>query len=372
MKLLPVGLMLFCISTDSLSQKSRSDINLKFLDEYIIPFNYSFQKTTVGGLSGIDYDPENKIYYTISDDRSVINPARFYTIDIRVKNDLIDTVLITGKTFLKNREGKNFPSSSNGKPAVDPESIRLWNNKIIWSSEGQRTIAPGETMLRNPEIFIADKSGAYLDTFDLPEQLRVSSAKTGVRNNGGFEGLSLSADGRYLFASVEEPLLQDGDRAGLGDSTGIVRIIKYNLSTKKAVAQYAYEIEAVAHPVFPPSAFRLNGISEILAVNDSQLLIVERSFSTGRLSCTIKVFIADLSEADDISHLHSLKGAAYKKAPKKLVLNMDDLGRFVDNIEGVTFGPELSNGKRSLIFIADNNFIPLEKNQIFLFEFSEE
>lgn len=47
---------------------------------------------------------------------------------------------------------------------------------------------------------------------------------------------------------------------------------------------------------------------------------------------------------------------------------MDGLGIYIDNIEGVTFGPTLSNGKRSLLFIADNNFNPLEKSQVFLFQ----
>lgn len=50
---------------------------------------------------------------------------------------------------------------------------------------------------------------------------------------------------------------------------------------------------------------------------------------------------------------------------------MDTLGVFTDNIEGVTFGPRLSNGKRSLIFIADNNFNPFERNQLLLFEVNE-
>jgi hypothetical protein len=47
---------------------------------------------------------------------------------------------------------------------------------------------------------------------------------------------------------------------------------------------------------------------------------------------------------------------------------MDDLGIYIDNIEGVTFGPTLANGKKSLIFIADNNFNPLEQTQFLLFE----
>ncbi len=47
---------------------------------------------------------------------------------------------------------------------------------------------------------------------------------------------------------------------------------------------------------------------------------------------------------------------------------MDDLGRYVDNIEGITFGPTLPNGHRTLIFVADNNFSPLQKTQLLLFE----
>ena len=37
---------------------------------------------------------------------------------------------------------------------------------------------------------------------------------------------------------------------------------------------------------------------------------------------------------------------------------MDQLAAHIDNIEGVTFGPRLSTGKRSLIFVSDNNYNP--------------
>jgi hypothetical protein len=64
----------------------------------------------------------------------------------------------------------------------------------------------------------------------------------------------------------------------------------------------------------------------------------------------------------------SLKNKSIGIVSKKLLLNMDNLGIYIDNIEGVTFGPTLSNGKRSLIFVADNNFNPLERSQFLLFE----
>ena len=57
-----------------------------------------------------------------------------------------------------------------------------------------------------------------------------------------------------------------------------------------------------------------------------------------------------------------------KPVKKKLLLNMDDLKIYTDNIEGVTFGPTLANGHRTLIFISDNNFASFEKTQLLLFE----
>jgi hypothetical protein len=47
---------------------------------------------------------------------------------------------------------------------------------------------------------------------------------------------------------------------------------------------------------------------------------------------------------------------------------MDALGIYVDNVEGICFGPVLPNGHRTLVLVSDNNFIELEKTQFFLFE----
>ncbi|MBK7559252.1 MAG: esterase-like activity of phytase family protein [Chitinophagaceae bacterium] len=49
-----------------------------------------------------------------------------------------------------------------------------------------------------------------------------------------------------------------------------------------------------------PTAFTINGVSEILNLGNNKLLVMERSFSTGRLPCTIKLFIADLNGATDV------------------------------------------------------------------------
>ena len=53
-----------------------------YLGQVDFPNGFLFDKTTVGGLSAISYDPGRQVYYVISDDRSEKNPARFYTVRI--------------------------------------------------------------------------------------------------------------------------------------------------------------------------------------------------------------------------------------------------------------------------------------------------
>jgi hypothetical protein len=78
--------------------------------------------------------------------------------------------------------------------------------------------------------------------------------------------------------------------------------------------------------------------------------------------------LCDFSKATDVKNIASLQHQTFTAASKKLILNMDNLGVFIDNIEGLTFGPKLANGKQSLLFVSDNNFSDKQKTQVLLFE----
>jgi hypothetical protein len=196
----------------------------------------------------------------------------------------------------------------------------------------------------------------------------MQSTQNGPRQNGAFEGLSFSNNYKKLLVSVEEPLFEDGARAGLNDSSAWIRIIRFDAKTKKPEAQFAYQIDPVAYPANPSNAFKINGVSEIFALNDRQLLVIERSFSSGRRPTTIKIYLADIGAVQDVSGYASLKNVSFRPVQKHLLLNMDDLGIYIDNIEGVSFGPKLPNGNQTLIFVSDNNFSKDEITQFFLFE----
>jgi len=346
--------------------------HLKFLSEYNVPYNKIFQNTIIGGLSGIDYEPRENVYYIISDDRSEKNPARFYKVGITISNDKIDSVIFFDTKVLKNRAG-NVYSDAHNDPyhTPDPEAIRYnpKRNTLVWSSEGERLVRPNKVILEDPSITEINPDGTYIDTFKLPPQLHMGVTESGPRQNGVFEGLTFANNYKTLFADVEEPLYDDGSRAGLNDSTGIIRILKFDVASKKTLAQYGYTIDAVSHKPNPRGSFIINGVSEILSLGGDKLLLIERSFSTGRLACTVKIFIADLSGADNIKDIPSLKDSRdVKMASKKLLLNMDSLGIYIDNIEAVTFGPKLHGGRRTLLFVSDNNFLPIQKTQFLLFE----
>ena len=54
-------------------------------------------------------------------------------------------------------------------------------------------------------------------------------------------------------------------------------------------------------------------------------------------------------------------------AQKTLLLNLDALGIPLDNVEGMTLGPKLPDGRQSLVLVSDNNFAASQFTQFLLF-----
>ncbi len=345
---------------------------LQLIDVYTIPHDFSFKGTTVGGLSGIDYDADSNSFYAICDDRSDRQAARFYRFNVSFSERKIDTVLFQEAVSLLQPDGTTYPSiKENPAYTPDPEAIR-YNPKtkeLVWTSEGERILNAKDTTLQDPAIHFITPSGKHLRSFTLPSGLQMQKTANGPRRNGVLEGAGFSTDYKTLYVSLEEPRYEDGPQADLTPNDAWVRIYAFNSRTGKNTAQYAYKLDPVAHAPNPTGSFMVNGIPDILYLGNQQMLVMERSFSTGRIPCTIKIFEVDLREAADIRNVPSLKNQPpIKPLQKKLLLNLDSLGIYTDNIEGMCFGPKLPNGKRTLWMIADNNFAKEEKTQLLLFQ----
>ena len=364
---------IFSCSNIKNSTENRSVPSLKLISVIEIPFDKTFQNTKVGGLSGIDYDKKNDLYYLICDDRSVYNNSRFYTAKIPLLENKIQSIDFQNVIILKN-ESRTAYGNWNSTPntSADPEDIRFnpKTNTLIWSSEGARVVTGEKQVLQNPSLNFMGFKGDFLGNVTLPENLKMQQQEKGPRNNGTLEGITFDKKYKNIYTNIEEPLFEDGDQATTSKG-GLIRLYQFNVKTKKNITQFGYQLEPIALEPNPKGSFAVNGVSAIQYYGKNQLLVIERSYSTGTQACTIKLFLCDLKKATNVKNYPSLQNQKLKLASKKLILNMDDLGIFIDNVEGITFGPKLANGNQSLVLVSDNNFSEKQKTQVLVFELVE-
>jgi hypothetical protein len=343
---------------------------LRLIGEQRIALKYAFEGTTVGGLSGIDYDAASKSWVMESDDRSEINPARFYRASLDYDSGKFSAVTLNSVHFFTQPDGSRYPNLAHAKldrgdQVPDIETIRVdpRDGSLWYGSEGNRKVG------LHPFVRHADRDGKFLATLPTPAMFNVSKEAIGSRNNMSFEALSFSSDGKSLWLGMEAALYQDGPLA-TPDHGSVVRITRLDRAGK-VLGQYAYQIEPVASRPAPGREAD-NGVSEILAVNDHQVLVVERagvSNADGLYTNHVRIYEMETDGATDIQAIPALAGATYVPARKRLLLDLEKIGLpRVDNIEGISWGPRLENGRRSLVMISDDNFNPQQVTQILAFE----
>lgn len=325
--------------------------------------------TVVGGLSGISYDAGRQVYYVISDDRSEKNPARFYTVRIPLSTSGIEKVEFIASHRWLDRDGKPFrPLDLATRPPVvppDPEGIAFdgRGQRLYWSSEGGRLSEEGGGPAQlDTWVRIAGLDGGFLGELVLPPTLAMSGEQTGPRPNRGLEGLTMTPSGRYLWAAMEGPGLGDGEvpteRQG-----ALTRITRFDTDTDTgaATAQYAYPLEKVSAG---PGGD--NGLTDLVAVDDERFLAVERGYGT-RVSA--RVYGVEIGDADDVLARPSLAGAAVRPVTKTLVADLTTTAGLspLDNVEGITLGPKLADGRQTVVLVTDDNFSPRQITQFLAF-----
>lgn len=353
-------------------QRTFLDFSLEFMGEYQLP-KMKFQDTTVGGLSGITYDRQRDRFYAISDDRSNLAPARFYTLKLDLNNSKLQNVKIENVTFLKPNEGETYPKGS-----IDPEGIALTPQGTVFiSTEG----SPRE--LLSPFIAEYDlKTGAFKQNLPMRQTYLPNSdgkpQQRGVQENLGFESLTLNPIGSLpstgepirLFTVTESALIQDKDppqkdeQGNYKPQVTKCRFLHYLISDGPPII-----ISEHLYPLSPnPPGAIYHGVVDLLAIDQGgHFLSLERSF--GLTGFGAKVYQVFTGAATDTSRIASLKGEVKAVQPlkKQIILDLQELGIRLDNLEGITFGPRLPDGSQSLILISDDNFKEQQTTQFLLF-----
>jgi myo-inositol-hexaphosphate 3-phosphohydrolase len=335
----------------------------EFLGWTFLPTGTMFEDTEVGGLSAVAYDAGTGRYYLLSDDRSAIDPARFYTanIDIADMTLVSGDVMITGVTTLTDGDGQPFAEG-----AIDPEGMALTEGGTLYiASEG----AADDGI--PPFVREFALNGKQIRAFTIPDKFIPNEDGTyGVRNNLAFESLTLTPAGDRLFTATENALAQDGPVADL-DQVSLSRVLAFDTQTGQPGQEVVYVTEPVATKPKPPGGARDNSLVEMLALdNNGSFLTLERSYSEGK-GVTVKLFYVRAQGALDVSAVDDLiwdeEEIPFEIDPPVAKVELLDLADLdlpvVDNFEGMGFGPTLADGRPTILLVSDNNFNPLQSTQ---------
>ncbi len=314
-----------------------------------------FEGTTLGGLSGIVYDPLAGTYLAVSDDRDA---PRFYEIGIDLGDGALDDgdVAVLDVTELTTSNGASFAALY-----PDLESIEI-------GTSGELYISSERDILGDPAIYTVTPDGVVTGDLSVDVKFLANpNGESGVRSNLGFESLTITPDRRTLYTATESALYQDGGIASL-ENGAAARLVKYDLETGLPTAEYVYEVDPITNAPDPEDAFADAGLVDLVALdNQGTLLALERSYSTGAegRGYSGKLFLVHTQGATNVVDTDAIPSVEDDgsielnvDAPvqKELLFDLDDLGIVIDNVEGLALGPVLEDGRQSLVIVSDDNF----------------
>lgn len=308
-----------------------------------LPAKHEFQKTVVGGLSGVAFHDDELLL--ISDDRGKIDRPRFYRADLKIDGDRA-TIRLKSMHVLK-----GVPGLADGSAVLDPEGIAVdAGGKVLVSSEADTNRKPRE----QNRLMRFDSTGNFLDEgkFHAAYQPNRTGQQTrGTPNNGGPEGLTVCPEGT-VWTAMERPLRQEEDGRK-------VRFLSWTSKPGGPVAG-----AEVVYPLDEPvdgEIFR--GVSEILCWDRRRFLVLERSLRL-QAGSPPRVFGGALFFAD----------CGADTCTKTPLLDLEkDLGKLRGtkpgaNFEGLSFGPALADGSRSVLMISDDNFDSRDGTELVIFK----
>ncbi len=210
-----------------------------------------------------------------------------------------------------------------------------------------------------PPANLVPKVGSTVDYSATPGTA-AGSLTSGREPNRGFEGLAISPDGKYAYAMLQNGTVQDGYNTATGTRGQYTRIVKFDMETGEAVAQYAYKLE---------SSGQGRGISSIQALGNDKFLVIERNNRGVGVGATLaspdkNVYEIDLAGAVDVSNINLPASGNFAGAVTKVgkVLDLDAntlaaLGnRSPEKWEGLAIGPQLADGSFLILAGTDNDY----------------
>lgn len=290
----------------------------------------SFPNTVpAGNYSGITHIGNNK--YAIVSDKSENNGFFVFTIDID-----------SASGELKNVQCEAFKGDSGQGGDCEGIAYRPSSGTFFISREADATIAE------------YDSAGNYTGkALDIPQVY-----KTG-KGNYGLESLAYDTL-THLFWTINESTLPcDGVQAT--SKNGVENILRLQSFGDDLIpkSQYAYKMDAPEARA--KSSQYAMGVSEITALGNGRLLVLEREFFVPKVKLgafvQCKIYEVTPDEKYEIANDASISDST-KFLPKRLVhsfkTKLQLFRRSIANYEGMCIGPKLNDGSTVLILVSDS------------------
>lgn len=340
-------------------------LRLEFFSETSLPKISKLKDSTVGGLSGMAWNGEHLI--SISDDRGKFGGARAYELDLKIKGDNVQLTPL-----------KAIPITGTGKNSLDMEAIVILpDGNLVLSSEGDNNAKPRSL----PKIFITGADGSFKSDLAIPDKFlpeMLGEQKKGIENNRGFESLTATSDGVNLYAMSEAPILTDQPQ---GEDTAMwLRLVHFakDKEVYKVIEELPYLISTPTQTDLGPELFR--GVSEMLYWKESKFLVLERGARLGSkgIRYTGAIYMVDFQGTKDVSKVANIPGTKVSSPRKDKLVDLEELlvngkpgKEKLENFENLSWGPNLSDGRKTLLVMSDNNFSAREKTQLLVFTVKE-
>lgn len=352
-----------------------------------------------GFFSDLYYDRSNNVYYGLSDRGPGGGLLPYET---RVQKFTLDVDLNTGaisnfkvlKTTRFQDQGNYFnglnPNLLNGDKSIlgqsfDPEGFVVAPNGNFYVSDEY-----------GPSLYEFSPHGSLVRAFETPDNILPKVDNTlnfldgrgtltsGRQDNRGFEGLAISPDGSKLFAMLQDPLINEGS-SNEGRRSRNLRLVEFDTATGKSSAQYIYQLEDIVdinnripgtdNDFGATSQGRNIGISAIIALNESEFLVLERDNRGIGVDDPLginpvgskRVYQINLTGATDVTGI-SLAGTndlpLGVNPVNKIGTPLIDIAAALTNaglpiaekLEGLTVGPRLNDGSYAIILGTDNDY----------------
>ncbi len=286
----------------------------------------------------------------------------------------------TNTTLFRREDNANFIGLSSAFIGANPtQNLRLDPEAVCVGPDGSIFISDEY----GPNVYRFDRTGKRIRAYALPPKFLIANPNprgnlelppgntSGRQANRGLEGLAITPDGARLYGLMQNALIQDG---ALNASNGRIglnnRVLEIDVATG-ATREFVYVLNAAS-----------NGCNELLAVNATQFISIERDGAGGTAARFKRLYLIDTTGATDVSGIPSLptsglpagvtpvaktlladfiNGAGIEPASfgrfQAALTQTTTFDRFPEKLEGLAFGPLTADGRRTILVSTDNDFV---------------